>query len=283
MKKILTIIFCLSWALTCSGEDTYQHKYNPWTGKRDWVVDKKDASDIFSDISKFDTSLSSADNTVQKALDTFDDIIASGGTAPVGASYLVGAPNDLLSAEITVNLTPGGELGNTWASPTIASSHSGSAHHVSVTVTDSTAIDLTLSTQDIQADINETTSANWIDKVSDETGTGKWVFGTSPTFITSIIVLGTASSEIVNAQLFSSTGDIVLFPAGNNVVPNADNDVDLGAAGSDWKDLYMDGSVYVDNNQGVSGTYPIFNDGTAGNLTEIVVNGGIITGATVNP
>ena len=59
------------------------------------------------------------------------------GAAPPNADYLVGTANAGLSAEIPVGTTPGGELGGTWASPTVDASHSGSAHHTRLhTVTD---------------------------------------------------------------------------------------------------------------------------------------------------
>ena len=51
------------------------------------------------------------------------------GVAPTTADYLVGTANAGLSAEIVVGTTPGGELGGTWASPTVDATHSGSAHH----------------------------------------------------------------------------------------------------------------------------------------------------------
>jgi len=47
------------------------------------------------------------------------DWAAAGGGAPTDADYLVGTANGSLSAEIVVGATPGGELGGTWASPTI--------------------------------------------------------------------------------------------------------------------------------------------------------------------
>jgi len=47
---------------------------------------------------------------------------------------------------------PAGELGGTWALPTIDTTHSGSAHHSAATVTDTTTVNLTLVGQDIQAD-----------------------------------------------------------------------------------------------------------------------------------
>jgi hypothetical protein len=51
-----------------------------------------------------------------------------GGGAPTDANYLVGTANAGLSAEIAVGTTPGGELGGTWASPTVDATHSGSSH-----------------------------------------------------------------------------------------------------------------------------------------------------------
>lgn len=48
--------------------------------------------------------------------------------APTGADYLVGTAQADLSAEIVVGTTPGGELGGTWASPTVDATHSGSTH-----------------------------------------------------------------------------------------------------------------------------------------------------------
>lgn len=52
----------------------------------------------------------------------------AGGIAPANADYLVGTANADLTNEIPVGTTPGGELGNTWASPTVDVTHSGSAH-----------------------------------------------------------------------------------------------------------------------------------------------------------
>ena len=48
--------------------------------------------------------------------------------APSTADYLVGTAQAGLSAEIVVGATPGGELGGTWAAPTVDAIHSGSAH-----------------------------------------------------------------------------------------------------------------------------------------------------------
>lgn len=51
-----------------------------------------------------------------------------GGGAPTDADYLVGTAHAGLSGEIVVGTTPGGELGGTWASPTVDATHSGSSH-----------------------------------------------------------------------------------------------------------------------------------------------------------
>src|SRR3990167_11004296 len=45
--------------------------------------------------------------------------VTGGSGAPTTADYLVGTVDAGLSAEIVVGTTPGGELGNTWASPTL--------------------------------------------------------------------------------------------------------------------------------------------------------------------
>jgi hypothetical protein len=53
---------------------------------------------------------------------------ASGAGAPTTVDYLVGTASGSLSAEIVVGTSPGGELGGTWASPTVDATHSGSTH-----------------------------------------------------------------------------------------------------------------------------------------------------------
>jgi hypothetical protein len=53
----------------------------------------------------------------------------SGGGPDLSAvDFLVGTASGLLSGEIVVGTTPGGELGGTWASPTVDTTHSGSSH-----------------------------------------------------------------------------------------------------------------------------------------------------------
>jgi hypothetical protein len=59
---------------------------------------------------------------------SWQDATGGGGGAPDDADYLVGTAHGDLSAEIVVGTTPGGELGGTWASPTVDATHSGSSH-----------------------------------------------------------------------------------------------------------------------------------------------------------
>jgi hypothetical protein len=64
------------------------------------------------------------------ALDLDDDghHTGGGGGAPSTVDYLVGTADAGLSAEIVVGTSPGGELGGSWASPTVDTTHSGSSH-----------------------------------------------------------------------------------------------------------------------------------------------------------
>jgi hypothetical protein len=64
---------------------------------------------------------------------------AGGSGAPTDADYLVGTANGSLSNEIVVGTTPGGELGGTWASPTVDATHSGSTHAATQAAAEATA------------------------------------------------------------------------------------------------------------------------------------------------
>lgn len=82
--------------------------------------------------------------------------------AATTADYLVGTAQAGLSAEIVVGTTPGGELGGTWASPTIDAVHSGSPH-LALGSTSSTA-----------AAGDHTHPKRWVPMTIDPTNTGAW-------------------------------------------------------------------------------------------------------------
>lgn len=66
--------------------------------------------------------------------------LAGGGTgAPDDATYLVATAHAGLSAEVPVGATPQGELGGTWASPTVDATHSGSTHAATQAAAEATA------------------------------------------------------------------------------------------------------------------------------------------------
>lgn len=69
----------------------------------------------------------------------YDAIGSAAARAPVDANYLVGSAHAGLSGEIVVGTAPGGELGGTWASPTVDASHSGSTHAAVQTAAEATA------------------------------------------------------------------------------------------------------------------------------------------------
>lgn len=75
-------------------------------------------------------------------LTTVDAGVTWGGTyddASPLADYLVGAAHPGLPNAIAVGTTPGGELGGTWASPTVDATHSGSSHAAAQAAAEATA------------------------------------------------------------------------------------------------------------------------------------------------
>jgi hypothetical protein len=73
---------------------------------------------------------------------------------PTTVDYLVGTASGALSAEIVVGTTPGGELGGTWASPTVDATHSGSTHAATQAAAEATAASA------LSSHVADTTSAH---------------------------------------------------------------------------------------------------------------------------
>jgi hypothetical protein len=77
--------------------------------------------------------------TATDAQAAIDEVAAAESGAPATADYLVGTAQAGLSAEIVVGTTPGGELGGTWAAPTVDATHSGSSHAAAQAAAEATA------------------------------------------------------------------------------------------------------------------------------------------------
>jgi hypothetical protein len=104
-----------------------------------------------------------------------------------------------------------------------------------------------------------TTSAEFAGVISDETGSGSLVFGTSPSFTTSITT-GSTTFALVNATATTvnfagaatalnvgAAGCLTIF--GGEVRPVADNTYDLGDPSFRWANIYT-GDLHLKNDRG---------------------------------
>jgi hypothetical protein len=76
-----------------------------------------------------------------------------------------------------------------------------------------------------------------------------------------------------------AAADIVLDPGGNNVLPGSDAADDLGASGTQWKDLYVHGIGYID--QLGTDADPVAIYVNSGELDGVTIGGESAAGATV--
>jgi hypothetical protein len=91
--------------------------------------------------------------------------------APDDADYLVGTATAGLSNEIAVGTTPGGELGGTWASPTVDATHSGSTHAAVQAAAEATAAAALLAHTTDAADAHDASAISILDAAGDFTAT----------------------------------------------------------------------------------------------------------------
>lgn len=145
------------------------------------------------------------------------------GGAPTDADYLVGTANGSLSAEIVVGTSPGGELGGTWASPTIDDS-------VAVTSWNLTTPTITTS---LTTSTPTTISAAELDRLDGLSGTIVTTAAGTATLATTVTTNANLTGEVTsvgNAATIADTVTVTGWTMGASVAttPSADdNDTSL--------------------------------------------------------
>ena len=91
--------------------------------------------------------------------------------APSTPDYLVGTTQAGLSAEIVVGATPGGELGGTWATPTVDATHSGSTHAATQAAAEATAAAALAAHTGDTSDAHDASAISIVDAGGDFTAT----------------------------------------------------------------------------------------------------------------
>lgn len=130
MKKILVIILLLSlscyvYAADLTRGKTFSRNEQVNNTKLHQLVDDGTVNPSLisgkTDVTSTDSDYMLIWDATDSALKKVDmaEVRGAGTGAPTNADYLVGTANTTLTAEIAVGTTPGGQLGNTWASPTI--------------------------------------------------------------------------------------------------------------------------------------------------------------------
>lgn len=151
---------------------------------------------------------------------TIDAAVIGGTTAAAGSFTTIAASS---TASITGNTTVGGTLGVTGTTTL------GTANITSATIT--------------SADINGGT----LDGVT--IGSATAAAGSFTTIAASGNVTLSADLTVSgNTTIGNAATDTVTITAdvASNVIPSSDDTYDLGASGSEWKDLYIDGVAYID-------------------------------------
>jgi hypothetical protein len=153
----------------------------------------------------------------------------------------------------------------------------------SATIADSTGVMTIASSVLTTADINGgTIDGVTIGGASAGAGTFTTVTTSGNLTVNGNTTLGNAATDTVTI-----TADVA-----SNIIPSADNTYDLGASGSEWKDLYIDGTANIDslvadtadiNGGTIDGTVIGGASAAAGTFTNVTASGTInFTGATIS-
>lgn len=95
-------------------------------------------------------------------------IPAPGGDgAPTDGTYLVTTAHAGLSDEVVVGATPGGELGGTWAAPTVDATHAGSSHAAVQSAAEATAASALSAHLNDTADAHDASAISILDTAND--------------------------------------------------------------------------------------------------------------------
>jgi hypothetical protein len=162
--------------------------------------------------------------------DAIEEVAAEATGAPTTADYLVGTAQAGLSAEIVVGTTPGGELGGTWAAPTVDATHSGSAHHAQDHASrhvsggaDSVKLD-DLATPDDNTDLNASTTRHGLLRKLDNDAThyldgqGGWTVPPGSGGVTEEDVRDAGRWEVLMTPGITSPPEPVWTPDGTDYV-----------------------------------------------------------------
>jgi hypothetical protein len=201
------------------------------------------------------TTLSGIDISADTNLTAGDDITLTDDDLDVDATitrdtewntidFLTGTATGSLSGEIVAGTAPGGELGGTWASPTIDDSVSVTSWNLTtptITTSLTTSTPTTLSAAEldrldgltsaiIQNDAMDA-SSELLAIMDDETGTGFLVFNASPAFTTKITTPIIAGSTDASGKLTlqsTSNGTKSLIIMGTSAYDELNNRLGIG-------------------------------------------------------
>lgn len=116
-------------------------------------------------------AINEAGTSKKLTVDQISTYIGASGGAPTTADYLVGTADAGLSAEIVVGTSPGGELGGTWASPTVDATHSGSTHAAALAAAEATAAGALSGHTGDTTDAHDASAISILDTANDFTAT----------------------------------------------------------------------------------------------------------------